>query len=933
MAESLLLSWQAQEDGFYFQLHTADGHCIAPALWHKYTSQSEVAKTLVLLELYQNGQAFDDDLGLVLPHSELVKLDPLSQQQLTLPEPYPYDILIHSQGGMSDPDFKLICGYYRFLPGGEQLFFKRTGSFLESKAQAWLLNEPQFQLMNILSQNVNETPKGTEVYQKVQLVQSLAAKAKVTLEPYLAEEKIILPEQFELELKWNDDQTLSVLPNIIGVKNFAERFEHSRRIRRMYNLELDDGQSARLVLQSSQQQALESMQALRNLTGEARERFLSNPEQVLDPDLFNLEHFSERVVEWGLYKPRYQPFVSPVKNEWIPGVLIDFGAGEQQQIRIPDQAALDSLSEAIQKSETQQYSHIEWQGQKIPLDTARELHVFAVRQLRSRSSRPVSGPTQVLIIRENINDLEFADFLASPPESGMYLETYAPPPWLSENYSLLPHQQIGLAWMQGLYHGGYSGGLLADDMGLGKTLQTLALLMWALNDVETPSQCLIVAPVSLLENWGQEYRRFFSDSPIPILSAYGDALRDLDPLSLRQMLKARTQIVLTTYETLRKKQLGFCSVDWQVVVLDEAQRIKTPGTLTTNAAKALKAKLKLAATGTPIENSLLDIWCILDFVAPGFLGSASSFRERYRCNDENVDWVETGQLLRQNIGFYLLRRLKRDVLEALPSKFVYRHEVATPPVQESVDLDVLRHLQQFVGTDAYGAKMLETIQQMRSISDHPFLLTPQRLLEPLDVLIASSAKLQATLEILLGIQAANEKVVIFAERRATQHLLYRLLSERFGLNPNIVNGATPAQPQRGALSRQQSIDEFQGLPGFAAIIMSPLAAGVGLNVTAANHVIHYGRHWNPAKEDQATDRVYRLGQSKTVHVYLPMAVSKKFKTFDIVLHELLERKRSLAESSLIPEQHLNLNSVEIVSHLLAQNQAITNVSANLDFEV
>lgn len=928
-----MLKWTAQLAGIYFEISQHAG-ILALSDWDNPARNPEHARVPLLLELLQNGQALSEAQGILVPYAEIIKLDPDEHQSLGLPLAYPYSLLVRSHSVASDPEFRLIGEYYRFLPGGEQLFFKRTGSLLQADNQAFMLSEPQYLLMETLSATDGVTGDGLDAYRRIQAVQSLAPASGAQLEAYLADERIILPEQFELELKWNADQTISVLPALAETssQDFGARFERTRRVRRIYNLELEDGQSARIVLQPEQQQALEALQPLQRLSGEAQEQFLAHPEGSLDPEVFNLERFSQRVVEWGLYKPRYQPFVSPVKNEWIPGILVDLGAGEQQQIRIPDQMTLDSLAEAIQTAEAHHDSQVAWRQQQIPLETARQLHAFAGRQLARRDSRPEAGEARVLIISENLDELEFTDFLATPEAPGLHLETYAPPPWLAEGQNLLAHQQAGLAWMQALYHGGYSGGLLADDMGLGKTLQTLSLMMWVLQHTETPAQCLIVAPVSLLENWEQEYRRFFPTAPITVYQAYGAALNQLDGPQLSRTLSERTQLVLTTYETLRKKQLGFCAVDWQVVVLDEAQRIKTPGTLTTNAAKALKARLKLAATGTPIENSLMDIWCILDFAAPGLLNSASAFRARYRCNDEEADLLQLGQNLRQDIGFYLLRRLKRDVLNALPAKSLYQHEVPMPPVQASAYADLLSELQNFAGSEAYGAKVLETLHHLKSVSEHPFLRMPERLLEPINELVAASAKLQATLDILLEIQKKAEKVVIFAERRGTQHLLYRLLAERFALTPGIVNGDTPARPQRGALSRQQSIDRFQALPGFAAIIMSPLAAGVGLNVTAANHVIHYGRHWNPAKEDQATDRVYRLGQTRPVHVHLPLAVSPDFKTFDLVLHELLERKRQLAESSLVPEQAVSLRPTEVMAALLNKSDTLS-AQANLHLEV
>ena len=178
-----------------------------------------------------------------------------------------------------------------------------------------------------------------------------------------------------------------------------------------------------------------------------------------------------------------------------------------------------------------------------------------------------------------------------------------------------------------------------------------------------------------------------------------------------------------------------------------------------------------------------------------------------------------------------------------------------------------------------------------------------------------------TVKLLEKIAHADEKVILFAERRKTQHLLAHIIREQFGLeNVSIVNGETPGSTQREnsmKMSRQQAVDHFQAISGFNAIVMSPLAAGVGLNITEANHVIHYSRWWNPAKEDQASDRVYRIGQTRPVHIYLPMATHPDFQTFDVILHELLERKRQLSQGTLFPTERAEVTPLEILSDLQA----------------
>ena len=248
--------------------------------------------------------------------------------------------------------------------------------------------------------------------------------------------------------------------------------------------------------------------------------------------------------------------------------------------------------------------------------------------------------------------------------------------------------------------------------------------------------------------------------------------------------------------------------------------------------------------------------------------------------------------------------------EKMPSKQVRRYQAALQSTQESKSAEVQSR-----------NRILQVLHQLRDISDHPLLADSQWEQLPTSELIAQSAKLIVTVKLLERIVRADEKVILFAERRKTQHLLAHVIREQFGLeNISIVNGDTPGSTQRESsmkMSRQQAVDRFQAIPGFNAIIMSPLAAGVGLNITEANHVIHYSRWWNPAKEDQASDRVYRIGQTRPVHVYLPMATHPEFQTFDVILHELLERKRQLSQGALFPTEQAEVTPLDLLTSLQA----------------
>lgn len=256
-----------------------------------------------------------------------------------------------------------------------------------------------------------------------------------------------------------------------------------------------------------------------------------------------------------------------------------------------------------------------------------------------------------------------------------------------------------------------------------------------------------------------------------------------------------------------------------------------------------------------------------------------------------------------------MRRLKKDVAKDLPEKHELKQQIQMPPLQENIYHDVINNY-----LSSKQSNMLVTIMKIREISEHPYLYNSTLSEHDFDELITTSAKLQATITFLDKIKSKNEKVILFAERKEIQKMLQKICYERYGVVYKIINGDTPSIISRqtnNKLSRQASIDDFQSINGFNIIIMSPVAAGMGLNVTAANHVIHYSRHWNPAKENQATDRAYRIGQTKDVYIYYPMAVSKNFKSFDETLDELLSRKTNLATSTIFPTERIEVKQEEL----------------------
>lgn len=357
--------------------------------------------------------------------------------------------------------------------------------------------------------------------------------------------------------------------------------------------------------------------------------------------------------------------------------------------------------------------------------------------------------------------------------------------------------------------------------------------------------------------------------------------------------------VLTTYETLRDYHLSFAAIPFSCAVFDEIQKVKSPTSLLTRSAKTLNADFTVGLTGTPIENQLSDLWCIMDIINPGSLASLKDFTAKYSPDDVEALDALRAKLLdeNQNGPPLVFRRLKTDHLDGLPEKKVHVRKRPMSEIQAKVYSDAVARAKQ---PDA--GPMLETLHRLRGISLHPIWPPAGEISDPASF-IAQSARLSETFSILDEIAARREKALIFLESLDLQEHLALMIKSRYGLKrcPMRINGEVAGD------KRQKLVDEFQTTRGlFDVMILSPRAGGVGLTLTTANHVIHLSRWWNPAVEDQCTDRIYRIGQDQSVHVYYPMAVHPQFagSSFDELLDALLQRKRGLSSRMLIPPVNL-----------------------------
>jgi non-specific serine/threonine protein kinase len=471
---------------------------------------------------------------------------------------------------------------------------------------------------------------------------------------------------------------------------------------------------------------------------------------------------------------------------------------------------------------------------------------------------------------------------------------------------LRPYQAVGVRWLHLLARLGL-GACLADDMGLGKTLQVIASLL-TLRSGPLTSPHLLVAPASLLGNWTNELARFAPS--VRALVAHPSAMPVAELAAARAPDLAAVDLVITSYGTLPRAP-WLSTTRWGLAILDEAQAIKNPGTKQTRAVKALTAHARVALTGTPIENRLGDLWSIFDFLNPGLLGSAKEFT-RYTRQLDARGYGPVRELIRP----YMLRRLKTDrsVIADLPDKTeltaycaLSRKQAAL--YQQAVD-ELAGKLRASAGIERRGA-VLAALLRFKQICNHP-----SQWLGDGDWRETDSGKLQRVRELAEVIAAKQDKLLVFTQFRETCEPLAAFLADVFGRAGLVLHGNT-AVKDRSALVRRFHTED---VPFF---VLSLKAGGTGLNLTAASHVLHFDRWWNPAVEDQATDRAFRIGQRRNVLVHKLVCRGTVEEKIDALIadkralsRELLEGSAELRLTELSDAELMRLVSLDLSSAMM-----------------
>ncbi len=429
---------------------------------------------------------------------------------------------------------------------------------------------------------------------------------------------------------------------------------------------------------------------------------------------------------------------------------------------------------------------------------------------------------------------------------------------------LYPYQLSGWRWLKFLLSEG-CGGLLADEMGLGKTLQIIAALSDSGHGSLRPT--LVVAPGSLLENWRREIRKFAPT--LKVLKHHGP-FRTGRPADLSEY-----DVIVTSYDVVVGDYSLLNMIHWRTVVLDEAQFIRNPSAQRTKAVKRLKRDAGLAVTGTPIENRLLDVWSIMDFVFPGYLGDSKSFEKQF------LDTAGGANLLEPLISPMMLRRRLSEVAQDLPPRI---------DIPQVIELDgseaaLYETERQRIYAEHGSAATLVALTSLRRFCAHPNLMGDWgNAGDPM-----TFSKFRRLDEIVNEIFERQEKVLIFTSFTAMADLIALHIVKRFGAFAGIIDGRLPIE------ERQTMIDHFSYINGGAALVLNPKAGGAGLNIVAANHVVHYNPEWNPALEDQASARAHRRGQQLPVTVHRLLVAD----TVEDVVNDRLARKRMLSSAAIV----------------------------------
>lgn len=942
--------WTCSEEGYHFH-------------WEGDSPQWEDIHTeLDMLEMEGKAAKVGDSYR--ISHETAVSFSRDERELLTLPPIFPYPLFVGKEGLPQNNSFRLKVNFQK-ADGTYFMNPEVMGSYVAIlPGCGYMCSEAQYAILKSASSCNAEIGRLKErekilacSLRYVALIKENAKKIDARLDPFLEKIDVVAPDYLSISVKEDTDGTYYASPVILNAdgspygekdaSEFGRKFKNRSKAQRSYM----GKDRTYYVFDQEQQDGLQQIKEARKLTKEQAKTLVLSPQSVFTgaPFRFDRSEYSDRVIEYGAFIAKNYSYLKGIEGGWLPEEgsvgredLDGIDEFDEPEVTEENVAILKKL---IENALSNSKSSIAYQGKTYKLTGAFIEKVMGKDDVTDSTGGSADGEKPKedkgnLISEENAESVGYEQANeqrrkkrreARFQKLGADLSMEQVLSGFKDSVVPFSYQKEGIRWMAQNWKAGYQGVLLADDMGLGKTMQVLGLISGVKNAYaeKDMNSVLVVAPVSLLANWESEFIHFVKEGIFEeIVPLYGNSFRDFkrgDDLRLDFSPVAKNRIVLTSYETLRNYDISFGCIDWSFMVLDEAQKIKNPAALITNAVKSMKYDFAIAITGTPVENAWVDMWSIMDFVEPGRLRDLKNFCNTYQNQLKKLQGDMAGQealgkKLEQELQPIFLRRQKTDYLEGLPHKEVIPKPVLMPPVQREA-------YEKIIALAKKGKKkdILQVIAMLRDTSLCPHLTSySDSTFENMsvDVFFNMSARLKATFQTLVNIKARKEKVLIFVTSRKMQRILKRFLEKAFGISIQ-----PPINGELIGLKRQQIVDDFNQKEGFAILILSAEAGGVGFNITAANHVIHLSRCWNPAKEDQATDRVYRIGQEKEVHVYLPIAQYEGGDSFDVKLDQLLQYKRSLSQSVIFPTADTEVDGQDMYNELVGWNNVMESESA------
>lgn len=862
-------------------------------------SPEEATVYFALDELWQDGHIDSAGEGSwIVPFDSLLYLEESTAKVLRLPQP---DRTIRSEiksvGIATDRNFHIELEFFHPDMGRLDSSRQFGPAFILTGGSCVLLPVPSWKLATAVASRPAEDAPTEDRFEYLSRCVALAEEASAQIDGYLSDNALEVISDVGLEIEEAGEEIhLGAAANELTNKDLVLPNGKARPFPIMRGA---DGKRRRLVSSVKARASIEEIAAKSKLSGTQVPEFLTNPEAFV-PEGVDLSDFSGRVrgFHTKVYNSRPYLHVSKEPRGWLE---IDLGVTTEGTLDGEDgeSISVDDYRELVDQAKENGERFVKHRGQWIEIDesSANQFIQTIDKVERLKEKEPRISAQLLLDVIPNVELLEFEVDIPDEitPERPWFQELpdINPPPEFSA--VLDSHQLLGFRWLVYLHELG-AGGLLADEMGVGKTAQVIALLT-KLHVEDQLSPALVVLPKTLVSNWMEELAKFAPS--IDRLHVHTGPQRSKSSEFLESM-----NIVLTTYDTARQDQMLLGTIDWTVVIADEAQFIKNPTAARTSVVKALKADQALALTGTPVENGLIEFWCIMDYVQPGLLKSWSDFRKDHErplvSASDDLERERLANDLLTRLDPHYLRRLKREVLADLPEKRIAEPiKVSLSPLQRARYQSIVEGAK-----DGGRGAVLGAITKLLMTCSHPRASEGDWEVADGDALIAESPKLAATLEVLEKVHRSQEKVLVFTTWKSTQKILQRAIWARFGVMAEIVNGDLTSR-------RQAVIDQFRNHSGFGVLILAPEVAGFGLNLVEANHVIHYTRPWNPAKENQATDRVHRRGQQKPVTVYYPIVAG----TVEDRLAELLAEKSKLTHDVLRPSNERMVSADELMNNI------------------